>query len=268
MPVKLYGSNLINSNYFEVKNEITIKSAEVVNKAKSTYDIVFKKKKNEEHDIEINRFKFLVNDSEIENKFPAVSNLYFQSIFPLQFTIVKDELKLSNYKEIEKRITNIDNILIDKYKGEGINYIRTAFLKQFEKEEIANQFINSLGFISVINLTLKRYAKSDNLDFKWRIPSIDFTYWKLKMKDNTNDSISYSANQVDENEFLKALNEYRSQNKYDSIEEKELKVESDFLTTIQYENNSMNIVEANTSCKIKFGKYFDYQEKISIKSVL
>ena len=194
--------------------------------------------------------------------------LYFQSIFPLQFTIVKDELKLSNYKEIEKRITKIDNILIDKYKGEGINYIRTAFLKQFEKEEIENQFINSLGFISVINLTLKRYAKSNNLDFKWRIPSIDFTYWKLKMEDNTNDSISYSANQFDENEFLKALNEYRSQNKYNSIDDKELKVESDFLTKIQYENNSLNIVETNTSCKINYGKYFDYQEKISIKSVL
>ncbi|NJM78850.1 MAG: hypothetical protein HC854_03080 [Flavobacterium sp.] len=268
MPIKLNGTHLINSNYFEVKNEIIIKSAEFITKAKSTYDIVLKKKQNEAHSIEINRLKFRVNNGEVENKFPLVSHLYFQSIFPLQFTIVKDELKLSNYKEIQNRITKIDNIILDQYKGQGIHYIRTAFLKQFEKEEIANQFINSLGFISVINLTLKRYAKSDNLDFKWRLPSIDFTYWKLKMKDNTNDSISYSANQVDENEFLKALNEYRSQNKYDSIEDKELKVESDFLTTIQYENNSMNIVEANTSCKIKFGKYFDYEEKNFIKSIL
>jgi hypothetical protein len=64
------------------------------------------------------------------------------------------------------------------------------------------------------------------------------------------------------------LNEYRNQNNYDTLEEEELNVESNFLATIQYESNSLNIIEASTNCKIKFGKHFDYQENISIKSIL
>lgn len=44
MPV-LSSKLILNSNYFEVKNEITIKNAESVAKAKSTFDIVLKKAK-------------------------------------------------------------------------------------------------------------------------------------------------------------------------------------------------------------------------------
>ncbi|NHN28149.1 hypothetical protein FIA58_020925 [Flavobacterium jejuense] len=268
MPIKSSSTHLIKSNYFEVKNEITIKSAELITKAKSTYDIVLKKKQNEKYDIEINRFKFLVNGGEVENKFPLVSHLYFQSIFPLQFFIENETLKLSNYKEIQNRIAKIDNIIIDKYKGEGIHYIRTAFLKQFEEVEIANDFIIGLNFISIINLTLKRHVKEDHFYFKWKIPSVGVTFWKLKMEDKKKDSVSYSSNDVDKSEFLKALNEYRTQNNYNNLQEEELNVESSFLAAIQFESNSLNIVEANTNCRIKFGKHFDYQENISIKSVL
>ena len=268
MTVKKNNYLMLGSNYFEVKNEIIIKSAEVVTKAKSTYDIVLKKRQNEKHDIEINRLKFRVNNGEVENKFPLVSHLYFQSIFPLQFIVENEELKLSNYKEIQNRITKIDNIILDKYKGEGIHYIRTAFLKQFEKIEIANDFIKGLNFISLINLTLKRHVKEDYFDFKWKIPSVGVTFWKLKMEDNKKDSVSYSSNEVNKSEFLKALNEYRSQNNYNNLQEEELHMESSFLATIQYENNTLNIIEANTNCSIKFGKHFDYEENISIKSVL
>lgn len=268
MPVKLNGKILIDSNYFEVTNEITIKSTESVNKAKSTYDIVLKTKQNEKYDIEINRLKFLVKEKEIVNKFSGLSHLYFESIFPIQFVIVKDTLELSNYKEIQNRISKTDNLLVDKYKGEGFEYIRTSFLKQVEDEKKANQFIGALGFISIVNLILKRYTKENNFDFQWKIPSVGNTFWELKLEDNKNDSVTYLANQVDEGKFLNALNEYRVQNKYDNIEDKELNMERNFLTTIQYEGNNLNVIQANTSCKIKLGKHFEYEENISIKSIL
>lgn len=44
-------STILSSNYFEVVNEIIIKSTEVVNVAKATYDIVLKSKRNEKNTI-------------------------------------------------------------------------------------------------------------------------------------------------------------------------------------------------------------------------
>jgi len=38
------GITVLGSNYFEVINEITIKTTEVVNRTKASYDLVFKKK--------------------------------------------------------------------------------------------------------------------------------------------------------------------------------------------------------------------------------
>lgn len=261
-------NSIVNSNYFEVINEITIKSLESVNKAKSTYDIVLKTNKNEKQSIEINRLKFLVNDAVIENKFPLLSHLYFESIFPLQFNVIEDRLKLSNYKEIKNRISEVDNLLTVKYKGKGIDYIRVSFLKQVENETVANTFISSLGFINIINLSLRRYIKEDGLPFNWKIPSIGTTVWSLNSEENLNNTVVHAANQINKTDFFNALNHHRRQHKYDTIEEEEINLESNFSTTIEYENNNLDIMSAETNCEIKLGKYFEYEENISIKSLL
>ena len=262
-------STILSSNYFEVVHEITIKSTEVVNKAKATYDIVLKSKRNEKYDVEINRLKFLVNEKEIENKFPLISNLYFESIFPLQFNINDDSLELSNFNEVHQRVLKTDKFLREKHVGEGLEYISVQFLEQIENQEKTNLFIKSLPIVSIINLALKRYSKESHVDFNLKIPTIGNIFFKLKSEKNNKDSIAYNANQIDKEEFIKTLNTYRIQNKYDAIIEKEdINLDIDFSSNINYEDNNLNIVDLNTKCKIGLDKYFEYEENITIKSVL
>lgn len=260
------GITVLGSNYFEVINEITIKTTEVVNRTKVSYDLVFKKK---DYDlVEINRLKFKVNKKEIENKFSLLSHLYFESIFPLQFKIVKDNLELANYKEIKKRVNKIDVTLNDKYKGEGYEYIRSSFLQQIEDERKANEFIKAIGFVNIINLALKRYNLINNFDFKWKIPAIGSTFWKLKLEKDRINEIIFKSKEVDKEQFLNALNKYRVQNKYNIIEKsEELTLENEFLATVNYEEHTLNMIESNMKCKIKLEKSFEYEEVISIKSL-
>lgn len=266
MSVLKNGITVLGSNYFEVINEIAIKTTEVVNKTKVSYDLVFKKK---DYDIvEINRLKFKVNEKEIENIFSLLSHLYFENIFPLQFKIVKDNLELANYKEIKERVNKIDVSLKEKYKGEGYEYIRSSFLQQIDDERKANEFIKAIGFVNIINLTLKRYDLISNFDFKWKIPAVGFTFWKLKLEKDRINKIIFKSKEVDKEQFLIDLNKYRVQNKYDIIEKSEgLILENEFLTTVNYEEHTLNIMESNTKCKIRLGKYFEYEEVISIKSL-
>jgi len=49
------------------------------------------------------------------------------------------------------------------------------------------------------------------------------------------------------------------------VNEKEIK--NEFLTTVNYEEHTLNMIESNMKCKIKLGKYFEYEEVISIKSL-
>jgi hypothetical protein len=173
-------STILSSNYFEVVHEITIKSTEVINQAKATYDIVLKAKSTQKNEVEVTRLKFAVNDKAIANKFPMISNFYFESIFPLKFILIGDVLKLSNFKEIQKSVAKTDNILKEKYNGEGLEYIRGQFLDQIETEEKAEQFMSSLSIINCLNLSLKRFSIGNLVDFNWKIPTVG----KLKFELN------------------------------------------------------------------------------------
>lgn len=47
----------------------------------------------------------------------------------------------------------------------------------------------------------------------------------------------------------------------------EKEIENKFLTTVNYEEHTLNMIESNMKCKIKLGKCFEYEEVISIKSL-
>lgn len=262
-------NNVLSSNYFEVVNEISIKSAEVLNQAKATYDIVLKAKSTQKHEVEITRLKFAVNDKAIANKFPMISDFYFESIFPLKFILIGDVLKLSNFKEIQKSVAKTDNIVKEKYNGEGLEYIRGQFLDQIDTEEKAEQFISSLSIINCLNLSLKRFCLGNVVDFNWKIPTVGKLKFKLKPQKIGDNSMHFSANKLNKIEFLQSLNQYRLQNKYESIKEIEDTIlTADFSSKIKYEGSTLNIMELNTKLEIKLNDYFQFEENITIKSLL
>ncbi|CAM3939857.1 MULTISPECIES: hypothetical protein [Flavobacterium] len=256
----------IGSNYFEITNEIKIKFADANHKAKVTYDLLFKKKPEEEYDVEMNRLNYLVNGNEIINKFSSISNDYFQCLFPLQFKIVDNEFQLYNYKEIKKRIAKKDIFLINKYNGEGLDYIRKEFLKKVEDEIKMIAFVNSLNVINILNLTLKRYLKETNYPFNWTTPALGLTCWNLKMNGNRMDEINFLSEELNQKEFINSLRNYFVANKINnSINEDEI-VENEFAVKICYESNKLNVLQTDAKCKIVLGNHFEYEEKIIIKS--
>ncbi|WP_445456838.1 hypothetical protein [Flavobacterium sp. HNIBRBA15423] len=102
MSVLKNGITVLGSNYFEVINEITIKTTEVVNRTKVLYDLVFKKK---DYDIvEINRLKFKVNEKEIENKFLTTVN-YEEHTLNMIESNMKCKIKLGKCFEYEEVIS-------------------------------------------------------------------------------------------------------------------------------------------------------------------
>jgi hypothetical protein len=262
-------NNVLSSNYFEVVNEISIKSAEVLNQAKATYDIVLKAKSTQKHEVEVTRLKFAVNDKAIANKFPMISNFYFESIFPLKFILIGDVLKLSNFKEIQKSVAKTDSILKEKYNGDGLEYIRGQFLDQIETEEKAEQFISSLSIINCLNLSLKRFCLGNVVDFNWKIPTVGILKFELKPQQVGDSCMHFSANELNKIDFLQRLNQYRLQNKYESIKEIEDTIlTADFLSKIKYEEGTLNIIELNSKLEIKLNDYFQFEENITIKSLL
>lgn len=261
-------STILSSNYFEVSNEIGLKIGEVDSNAKATYELVFKRKRNENHDIELTRLKFLINQKEIVNKFSNISNAYFECLFPMQFVIVNDTLDLSNYKEIKKRIEKTDEFLTNKYKGEGLNYIRKEFLDKVATELEMKQFVNSLNIVKIFNLTLNRFLENVVSEFNWTIPAIGNSLWNLKKIEDENEAVSFSSKQLNDKEFISSLNNYFIKNNLTSLATDEEIIESDFSTNIIYESTNLNIKELNNNCKIKVGKFFEYKENITIKSLL
>lgn len=269
MVVKHNKNSVLGSNYFEITNEITLKIADAHHKATATYDLVVKKKHQANCDLEITRLKFLVNQEKVVNKFPMLSNEYFECLFPLQFKIEKDNLLLSNYKEIKKRFTKKDNLITAKYTGEGIDYIRSQFLNQIEDENATQRFINAIGIINCLNLTIKRYVKETQIAFNWNIPSIGSIHWDLNKQEIKDDTIEYNTTIIDKTTCLAKLNTYFLANHIENrIVTEDDTVTGSFSTQIDYDNNSLNVVQATTNCKISLGNNFEYQEYLYIKSLL
>ena len=262
-------NSILGSNYFEVTNEITLKIADAFQKATATYDLVFKRKHEDQCDVEITRLKFLVNQEKVVNKFPMLSNEYFDCLFPLQFKIENDSLVVSNYKAIKERIAKKDHFLTNKYTGEGIDYIRSQFLKQVEDEKATQRFIYSIGILNCLNLTLKRFGKQTPIAFNWNLPSLGSIEWHLDKSEATADTIEYSADAIDKEACIALVNTYFLAHRLEkSIVEEGETVTGLFSMQIDYENNVLNVLQATTNSKISVGNNFEYEEYLSIKSLL
>ena len=262
-------NSILGSNYFEVTNKITLKIADACHKATATYDLVFKRKYEDQCDVEITRLKFLVNQEKVVHKFPMLSNEYFDCLFPLQFKIEYDNLVVSNYKAIKERIAKKDHFLTNKYTGEGIDYIRSQFLKQLEDEKATQRFIASIGILNSLNLTLQRFGKQTPIAFNWNIPSIGSIKWHLDKVEATADTIEYHTDAIDKEVCVALVNTYFLVHRLErsSVEEGET-VTGLFSMQIDYESNVLNVLQSTTNTKISVGNNFEYEEYLFIKSLL
>lgn len=256
------------SNYFEVRNEVSIKMGENDFQAFSTYDIFMKKTEDENYDLLIDRLKFRVNGAEIENKFSKVSDDYFKCIFPIKFEVVENQLQLVNYAEINKRIAEKDEQLQNNMEGEGLAYIRSQFLESTNTPEKLQQLILSLGIVKIINISLQRYSPEKTIFLEWTAPIIGKTFWKTPndlSNQNLEGNYSYENNSHDK--LLEFFNQYRIENKLEKIKEN-VSVRSNLKHEMNYVNDSFFFSESKTEVSIKIENYLNYEETITLKSMI
>ena len=257
----------VSSNYFEVRNEISLKTEESDFKASSTYEIVMKKTPDEDYDLFVDRLKFKVNGKEIENKFSKVSDEYFKCIFPIKLLLNDENFELANYEEIKNRIIEKDRQLQDEMEGDGLKYIRDQFFEKTNSYEKLSEFIFSLGIIKTLESAMQRYSFEKKSKFDWTSPIVGKTVWQLKNADEAKVSGEYIYQNSDQSELLNYFNQYRIENNLEEIKE-EVLIKSALKQQINYENETLFFTESKTEISIKIGSFLDYQETLFLKSVM
>jgi len=265
MNTTAYFKDQVSSNYFEVRNEISLKIGENDFRSFSTYDIFMKKTPNENYDLLVDRLKFKVNGEEIQNKFSKVSDHYFKCIFPIKFSI-GDELKVANYEEITLRINEKDQQLQDEMQGEGLQYIRGQFIESTNTPEKLEQLILSLGIVKIINLSFQRYSPEETISFEWMTPIIGKTFWK-KNENGVAENQSYSYENSNYDSLKNFFNQYRVKNKLEEINT-DVAIKSSLEHKINYLNDSFFFTGSITAVNVEIENYFDYKETIILKSML
>jgi hypothetical protein len=260
----------LTSNYIEVKQEINIKIGDSTQKATSTYALFIKRETTKKYDLEVSRSRFKVNDQEVKNKFSAIGLDYFESIFPLQFSIDDTKLVLANAEEISQRIAKKDQRLMDETDGDGFAQLREQFIQKTNTTQKLETFIASLGLVRVLELSLHRYATTDIDKIAWTVPIVGAAFWKIKKLDNPQDnSIAYIESAIDQAQLIMAMEQYQNLQGLKVVTKiAESEIFATFKHEIKYLKDLLTVARSQTNISLQVGTYFEYQEALTLASTI
>jgi hypothetical protein len=211
----------------------------------------------------------MLNDEEVKNKFSKISLDYFDCIFPLQFVLDEGYLVLKNEEAITRRIANKDQELSEDMEGEGFFYIREQFLEKTNTKTKLENFIASLGLISVLQLSLQRYNETSNIKLLWTIPILGATNWIIKKLDYPQDnSIVYIESTIDQAQVAASWQQYKNEQLKAQTNIEDVEFFATFKHEIKYQNKLLTIASSETNIILQLGTYFDYQETITLLSTI
>ncbi len=255
---------IITSNYYEVGHNVTLKMGQSIYKTAATFNIFIKKLDSLKYDIFLDRSNFKINDQEVEAKFIALSQHYFNCLFPLRFKIQENKLAVVNFTEVMTRITEKDLELKNDYDHDSLNTIRQQFLAQVDTASKLQHFVSSLSIVQTIALSLQRFVQNPNAHIQWQLPGLLPIDFKIVTQNNENKT-TYKGENKNKTLFVNQLNDYNQKNKLKIIPHNdEILFTAIFNQSINYQSDTLGFNNSQTTVKTSLGDYFDYQENISL----
>ncbi|UWY29426.1 hypothetical protein N4T20_05690 [Flavobacterium sp. TR2] len=231
----------------------------------STYEIEIVKHYNSR--IEIKRQNFKVNDKKLDSKFENIAYIYNDALFPVLFEVRSESFFLANYNEISKRLLHIDGELNFKYKGAGLEYIRTAFFEKVAKDGYAMvNYLHSLGLINVLQFCFEKPQNNIDYHFCWSVHTLDCdVFWKGRKNFNPESNIlEYKSENNGDEKLLNSIKTSGNDYQYPEIVTDE---ESVLTTAIKqetkYNTTGLDFEFSETNIRIS-NSYFHYHENFSI----
>lgn len=251
--------------HYKVENEITINLRNTTETALVTYVLVLEVSEDR-NIIIINRENFKVNNEAVSNKFPYISLQYMSAIFPIKLTVNKTNLKVNNEEEIIKNINTIDENLQKEYSGKGFSHIRSQFLENIKSNNDLNNFILSLNFIKVIQLSLIENNLKGNLDLNWIIAPYK-SVASFILENESKGTIKYGEIQ-NQKELIESINKFSKLNNLDlQLSLKPDYFQGEFYQEIKEFETNFKFESVITNFLLEVDNNFSYQEKIKLENI-
>ncbi|WP_411898420.1 hypothetical protein [Elizabethkingia occulta] len=233
-----------------------------------SYNLYIETFTEEKYDIRITRTDFKVNKQKIDTKFLEISNRYMEALFPIEGIIDNYKIKIINLQDIKKRILNEDQLIADSYGGEGIDHIRTQFLRIIIDDDKLSEFIRQLYFMKLLNLGMQKFEQKQDYFLNWNILPVGISKWKGNInyqKDNNTLSFEPRIDNAQDlmNSIIHYINRYEY---YVNFEEEVLPMYADFVHKINYTGETGRMKSVKTDINISVENKFDYQYHITLQT--
>lgn len=158
-----------------------------------------------------------------------------EALFPIEGIIDNYRIKLLIFR-ILKRIQKEDQSIVDSYGGEGIDHIRTQFLRIIIDDDKLSEFIRQLYFMKLLNLGMQKFEQKQDYCLNWNILPVGTSEWKGKINYQKDNNILLFEPRIDNaQDLMNSIIHYINRHEYYvNFEEEVLPMYDDFVHKIYY----------------------------------